>query len=306
MQDIKEIVMHTLDSNAFGVFQSEATDVNPEIFNNQLRDFVRANVVVWNKGEQFDFTQPGATYRVTVDEAPSVASALTETANVTIQAFTSRYVQFTPSEYGTAFQLSRKEAVRAFFDVMSRMTNKLGYAMSLQMDRLCITTSASSAGTTIFPNAVTAATAIASTDTLDLATVLRAIRYVRSGYYTPKYLFVNNAQYNQLLAISQLQKFNEGQPVGNVIGQGVVTRLFGLDVVLTDSIVTASSRATALVMGVTGSGEASFGVATKMPATIDTQYFALDRRWDVVGVQDIDVKVLHSAGICGVTTYAAV
>lgn len=289
--------MQTLDANAFTAGGQEGIDVNPQIWDRELQEAVTANLVVTPYARTYDFTQPGATYRVTIRDAPTVAAAVAETANVAVQAFTSRYIDFSPSEYGSAFQLPRKEAVRAFFDVMSQMVSDLGYAMAWQLDRLVITTATASAGTTFYTGGKTAATAVASTDTIVLTDISKMVRSIRANYYTPKVLFINSAQWKQLLDITQLQKFNESSPAGSVIGSGVVTRLFGMDVVITDSIIAASARATALAWGVPRSGGSAVGVAMKMKPTIDTQYFALDRRWDIVGVQDLDVKVQHSNAI---------
>ena len=303
---VQEIIMQTLDSNAFTAGSQEGIDVNPQIWDRQLQDAVKANLVVTPYARTYDFTAPGSIYRVTIRDAPTVAAAVAETANVTVQAFTSRYVDFTPSEYGTAFELPRKEMVRAFFDVMGQMTSDLGYAMAWQLDKLVVTTAAASAGTTLFTGGKTAATAVNSTDTLTLSDVNNAAMFLRANYFTPKVLFVNASQYKQLCDITQLQKFNEGSPAGNVIGNGVVNTLFGMQVVITDSIVTASNRATAQAWGIPRSGGNAVGVAMKMAPTIDTQYFAKDRRWDIVGVQDLDVKVLYSNAIAAITSGATI
>jgi len=303
---IQEIIMQTYDANAFLAQAQDGIDVNPQIWDRQLQESVKANLVVTPYTKQYDFTGVGGVYRVTIRDAPTASAAVAETASVTVQAFTSRYVDFEPSERGTSFELSRKEMHRAFFDVVAEMTADLGYAMAWDLDKLVISTAATNASTTLMVNNKAVATDIASTDTISVAEIAKMALQLQKNYYTPKVLFVNAAQLSQLVNITQLQKFNESNPAGTVISSGVVTRLMGFDIVLTNSILTASNRATAQAWGVPRSGISPVGVATKMAPTIDREYHAKERRWDIVGVQDVDVKVLHSNGIVALTSYASV
>lgn len=298
--------MQTFDANGFLAQGQEGIDVNPTLWDRQLQEAVTANLVVTPYTAKYDMTAPGTSLRVTVRDAPTASAAVAETDSVSVQAFTSRYVDFSPSERATAFQASRKEIGRAFFDVVSEMTSDLGYAMAWDLDKLVISTAATGASTTIMVNNKAVATDIASTDTISVNEVGKLALQLRKNYHVPKVLFLNTAQLYQLVTITQLQKFNESNPAGSVLANGVVTRLMGFDVVLTDSIATSASRATAQAWGVPRSGKSPVGVATKMAPTIDREYHALERRWDIVGVQDVDVKVLYPNGVVCLTSYASV
>ena len=116
--DKRQFLKRAIDNaNAFYTGQSEAQAVNPNIWDMRLREFEEANLVFTPQTEQFDFRGVGTDYKVTIDEAPSAATELTETVDVAISSFSTRNVTFDPTEYGAAYQLTRKEAVRAFFNV---------------------------------------------------------------------------------------------------------------------------------------------------------------------------------------------
>jgi len=294
------------DGNAFGSYQSAATVVNPNIWDMKLREYQVKNLVLTPQAEQFDFTGPGSDYKVTIDAAPSAAAALTETVDVPISAFSTRNTTFTPTEYGAAYQLSRKEAVRAFFDVADRMTKKLGYSLAQKKDALAYSTVLAGAGNSVITNSKAAASAIVSTDTLGYAAIIESCKLIEEDLYTPKKLFISYKQKADLLALSTINdvsKFGTREAVAN----GLVGELFGLSIFVSHSITTATTAGKrveyAVVLGESGTGEQAFGYAIKRPAIIEKEYHALGRYWDIVAHEEYDFQVLHPDAICKVCTY---
>jgi HK97 family phage major capsid protein len=301
--DKREFIKRAIDASAFESTDSEAVAVNPNIWDQRLREFEQANVIVAPMGEQIDFRGVGVDNKVTIDEAPSVAAALVETDNVSISAFTTRSVTFTPTEYGAAYQVTRKEMVRAFFDVMSRMTKKLGYAMALKKDTLAVTTLQSGAGNSVLVNDKAATTDLASTDTINYAAITKAARLIEDDLYRPTKLVVNPTQKQQVL---DLQSVNRADEFGtrDAVAKGLIGELFGLNMFVSHQIATASNVATALVLGESATGEQAFGIATKRDPIVETEYHALGRYWDIVGHEEYDIQVFHPNAVCTIATYA--
>lgn len=303
--DKYEFIKQAIDStNGFFSTQSEAVAINPGMYDMRLRDYVRQNVVIAPLAEQYNFRTPGATWTVTVDDTPSAASVLTETVDVPISAFSTRNVTFTPAEYGARYQLSYAEAARSFFDVAERMVNKLGYQMAIKKDGLAYTTLLAGAGTTALANGVSAATAIASTDTLALADISKAIAAMQSVYYSPFALVINHLQHKQLMDLQVIQQANTFGS-RTVFGSGQVGVLFGLQVIVSHSVTTASSRASALILGKTLSGESPFGLATKRDAMIERDKNIAGRYLEFVGTEEYQFQVIHPSGVYALTTYSA-
>lgn len=301
----QELIKRSLSTtNGFILSESsEAQAVNPNIWDRRLREYQEANLVFTPLCEQFDFRGDGVDYKVTIDEAPSAASELTETADMSIVAFSTRNQTFTPTEYGAAYQVTRKEAVRAFFNVADRMVKKIGYAMALKKDSLGISTAVSGAGNAVIANSVSATSSLASTDTLDYPEITKASRLIEDNNYMPKYLIINPTQKQQLL---DLQSVNHADEFGTraAVANGLLGTLFGLEIYVTTQIATTSNVATALLLGVTGTGERAVGYAVKRDPLMEREYHALGRYWDIVGHEEYDFKVLHTNAICTIATYA--
>ena len=305
--DKKEFIKRAIDAtNAFGTFQAQATTVNPKLWDYRLRDYEEKSLVLTPQAEQFDFTMAGSDYTVTIDKAPSAAALLTETVDSTISAFETRQITFTPAEYGAGYQLTRKEAVRAFFNVADRMTRKLGYSLAQKKDALAYTALLTATGNIVFSNSKAAATALASSDTLNYAALTKAINMVEEDLYTPKKLFISHKQKQDLL---NLQSINEADKFGSreAIARGLVGELFGLQIFASHSITVTTNASNnmqyAVVLGETGTGEQAFGYAIKRPAIIEKEYHARGRYWDIVAHEEYDFKVLHPDGIALIGTY---
>lgn len=306
----REYIQRAIDANAFiynAGFNAEAATINPTIWDRQLREYEEKALVITQFAEVFDFRGAGADYTVTIDERPTAAGALTETTDVAIKAFGTRQITFTPSEQGDAYQLTRAEAVRAFFNVAERMTKKLAYSMAERKDSLALTELYANAGNAIFANSKTAATNLASTDTLNLVDISRAIYENRKDLYRSEVLIINPALEHQLRTQTSLITLADASQFGTrqTIANGVVGEVLGLKVVVSDLITKSGNVTKALVLGTSRTGEKSFGYAIKRDPMIEQEYHALGRRWDIVGHEEYDFAVMHPDAICTLSVYEA-
>jgi hypothetical protein len=310
--DKKEFIKRTvqIESNAL-IYNSganaDAAEINPNIWDMRLREFEEKNLVVTPLAEQFDFRGAGVDFRVTIDDRPSAAAALTETTDVAVSAFTTRYVTFTPAEWGVSYQLSRNEAVRAFFNVAERMVRKLGYSLAEKKDSLAVTELQTYAGNTVIANSKAALTDLASTDNITLTDLSTSMYNVRKNFYKPKYLLINAYQEQKLRVSTGTITLSDAGQFGTreMIERGFVGRLFGLDVVVSDNIAVSSNVSKAIVLGVSQTGEGALGYAIKRDPIIEREYHARGRYWDIVAHEEYDFVLLHPNAVCLLATYAA-
>lgn len=296
--------MNAIGSNGFTTDDTTATYINPTYWNNQLLAFLEARLVVADKAKVYDdiLGQDGSSLKVTVDAAPTAASAVAESVDVTVDAFeTMAQVTFTPSEYAKAYQLSDKEARRGFINAMTNMTRKIAYAMALERDTLAVSLLQTSAGNTVVVNGV-ASSALASSDTLDYNTIVNGAVKVRQAKLIPKYLFVSPAGFGQLAKLSQ---FVQVQQAGTdeTLREGQIGRIYGMTVFETTQIAPSSNKTKALIVAVDQMGEPCFGIARKQLPTIRTQRWELGRYTDIVGVEEYDIQMLRTAGSCVLNHY---
>lgn len=310
MESKKEFIKRTvqLESDAFiyqGGAQAEAAAINPNIWDSRLRDYEEKSLIITNIAEQFDFRGAGVDFKVTVDDRPAAAGALVETTDVAVVAFTTRSVTFTPLEYGVSYQITRQEAVRAFFNVAERMVRKLGYALAEKKDKLAETELRTGATSTYLVNGKAATTDLASTDVLNLAAISEGAYAVRSYFYKPKWLVINAFQEHKLRTGGGTISLTDASQFGTreMMEKGFVGRIFGLDVVVSDNIEASSHITYALVVGVSKTGESALGYAIKRDPIIEREYHARGRYWDIVAHEEYSFELLHPDAVCKIGTY---
>jgi N4-gp56 family major capsid protein len=297
MANRQELVMNAIDSNGFQPSATAAGYINPTVWNTQLLQFLEANLVVARLAKVYNdlLGTPGSSLNVTINSTPLSASAVATSDDVTISAYATTQVTFTPSEYAFAYALHDTEARRAFYDVATDMARKIGYALALKRDSLAVALLQASAGNTVNVNAVVTSD-IASSDTLDFATVVNGATKIRAGYMIPRYIIVSPAAIGQLSKLSQFSYANQAGTTNTLYG-GMLGTLYGMEVYWTTQIAASSNKTKSLMLGVDQFGEPTFGIAMKSNPTIRTQRFELGRYTNVVGVEEYDLEVLRTAGI---------
>jgi N4-gp56 family major capsid protein len=301
--DTYEIIANAIGASGFVTTAASGSLVNPQYWNTQMMAHLEAKLVIASQAKVFDdiLGQDGASFKVTVDTAPTAAAAVAETADVAVSAFeTVTQVTFTPSEYAKAYQLADKEARRSFFSAMENMTKKIGYALALNRDNLAVTLLSATTNPSVIANNV-AFSALASSDTLDYADVVNACTTIRTAKMVPKAIFVSPGGLGQL---SKDTQFSYLQNSGIAVAQtGLIGRIYGLDVYWTTQIAPSTNKTKAIVLGVDQMGEAAFGIGRKALPTVRTQRFELGRYTDVVGVEEFDLQMLRTAGVCVLAHY---
>lgn len=303
MVDRRELVLNAIDSNGFQPNATAAGYINPTVWNTQLLQFLEANLVVCRLAKVYNdlLGSPGSTLNVTINSTPLAASAVDTSADVTVSAYAVTQVTFTPVEYAFAYALHDTEARRAFYDVATDMARKIGYALALKRDTLAVALLQASAGNTVNVNGVITSN-IASSDTLDFATVVNGATKIRQAYMLPKYLIVSPAAIGQLSKLSQFSYANQAGTTQTLYG-GMLGTLYGMEVYWTTQISASSNKTKSIMLGVDQFGEPVFGIAMKANPTIRTQRFELGRYTNVVGVEEYDIKCLRTSGICVIGHY---
>jgi N4-gp56 family major capsid protein len=299
-----EVIQNAIDANGFVTTAASGSLVNPTYWNHQLLAFLEARLAIADKAKVYDdiLGQDGASFKVTIDAAPTAAASVAETADVTVTAYeTVTQVTFTPTEYAKAYSLSDKEARRSFFSAMDNMTRKLAYALALNRDNAAVTLLTATTNPSVIVNSV-AFTALASSDTLDYNTIVNAVTTIRAAKMIPRYLFVSPAGLGQL---SKLSQFVQVQQAGSdqTLREGLIGRIYGLDVYWTTQIAPSSNKTKAIVLGVDQMGDPTFGIGRKALPTVRTQRFELGRYTNVVAVEEWDMEMLRTAGVCLVCHY---
>jgi hypothetical protein len=171
--DTRDFVQKAYDSDAFTTAQTSAGYINPKIWDKELLVHTKANFVLANLAKQYDMRGGLATLAITLGVEPTAAAAVAESASVAVDAYQKTQVIFNPSERGKAYQLTNKEKVRTFIDLMQDMIGQLGYSLAMVVDSDLVTLLTASAGNAVTVDSV-AYTALASSNTMDVDTVINA------------------------------------------------------------------------------------------------------------------------------------
>lgn len=303
--EFKEFVMNAIDTNGFQSTATAAGYINPEIWNREVLRYVEDTIIVAKYAKVYNdiLGAPGDTLNVTINSAPAAAAEVLESNDVTIAAYATTQVVFSPTEYAFAYALSDKEARRAFYDVASDMAQKIGYALALERDTVAIAALQAGNGNTVVANGVVASD-LTTTDLMDWDDIVNAMTEIRKDKLIPKVLIVSPGQLGQLM---KNQAFRDASQFGGretILG-GTLKMIGGLEVVYSTLITASSNKTEALLLGVDMGGEPAFGVAFKAMPTIRSQRFELGRYTNFVGVEEYEFKVLRANGICSIHTYEA-
>ena len=302
----KEFLIRSLESEAVTTAVGGSLNINPTIWERRLRDYQRQNLVFAELAELQDFRGPGAELKVTIDEAPDAANDLVETTDVSIEEFATRQVTHDPTEYGAAYQLTKKEARRSFFDIADRMVNKLGYATAIKKDKLAADVLYDAATETVYAGLADDRAAMVTAETaLDLKALLKARRAINKNLYVPRYFVGTWDQEADMLNITGIQSAADFGG-SEAIRRGVVGQVFGVVLIAADSADASAEDgkvSRGLMLGTTKTGEKCFGYGVKSDLAIETQYHARGRYWDIVADEEYDFVAYHPKAIVVVESF---
>lgn len=295
-----EMVSRALESNSFQSSATAAGYINPTLWVKQIGDFAKAKIVMEPLGKKrMDLMgQAGSSLNFQINSEIS-AAALTESTAITPSAISYTQVTYTPTEYGVAVALTRKERIRSINDIMMEKTRDMGYALAKLKDSKIIATVVAGASNSVVANGV-AVSAIATSDTLDTDDIANAVKELRVDDYDAKYLVIHPKCENSLLKLSD---FIDASVYGGreAVMNGEIGKYLGLKVLVTTQIPRNSTTSTAydnLVLD-----QDAFGIAYKMPITFNSDYKVLEREFVLAAVEEYDVKVEYGNKICKLTAY---
>lgn len=301
--DSKEVVANAIGGSGFTTDDTAAGRVNPEYWDQQLRDYTEDMLNVAEEAEVFDrlLDSDGDSINVQIDVEPAAASAVAETDDVSISELDYNQVTFTPSEYAKAYQVSDKEMRRAFFDVMDNVTKKIGYAFAINREDSAISTIESGANETLYADSgVSAKSDLASSDTMDYEFVTRAVRQLRENQFQAARLHVHPKQFQDLAQDPNFTRVNEAG-TQETLRSGQIGQIYGVEVFENNRLTVDTSVSpdvyTALMVGRTETGDRSFGIARKLQPEIRSERHELGRYTDIVGVEEWDMQTLRGDGL---------
>lgn len=302
-----ELIERALDSNAFDTSETAAGYVNPEFWDTQLFDHVRSNLIALPLG--LDVTsrfnaRGGDTFNHTILSEPATASSVAETASVSIVSFAPTQVQLTPTEYGVAYQITDKEMRRAFFDVMSQMTQDIGYGLAKEADRLAMKEITDNAGNSVVANGV-AESALASSDTLDYDSIVDAmVENAKDKFMSHSALLVHPTQAGALAKDAAFQRADSFGADRSANRNGFIGTALGVPVFITTQVQDDGSNAQYALL-ISAPDAFAYILKTPLGGAVRRDYVALERRNDIVGVLDFDVATARANAICTIATYTA-
>jgi len=304
----KQAITEALDANAFDTQEAAADLVNPELWDRRLRAYTEDATPLQEEAEIEDglLDQAGDTYNVQIDVEPSPASQTDESDAASIQALDYNQVTYNPTEYTVGFQVSDKEARRAFFDVMDNVSKKIGYAFITNREDNAISTAESGASHTVYPGTAAADSDLASGDTMDYETVVDAVRVLKEDNFEANKIFVTPKQFADLSKDQQFS-FVDHAGTDETLRTGRVGRIYGCEVFESNRLTVDTSNTpdihVAIMTGRTNmTGERSFGICRKHLPEVRTEYHALDRKTDIVGAEEWDMQVLREDGLATIRT----
>jgi N4-gp56 family major capsid protein len=288
----EQLVLRAIDSAVFDSGETAAGYLNPQIWSRAIEDFAKANLVVAPLGVQNTelLDKPG--YILNIAKGAAItAAALTETDSITIAKPTWTQATVTPTEYGGAFQITRKEMDRAFANLIEEKAADAGYALALVKDQTIYAALVTGKGDTTYVNAKTVATDVASTDLFDTDSIANAISTMKGRNFMPKYLLIHPHCEGALMKSSQ---FVNAATYGGreAVFNGEIGKYLGVKIMSTSVATTTASTVTiynSLLLG-----PRAFVVAQKRRPTIDSKYEPVDRAFTVAYVEDWGYAVLNA------------
>lgn len=293
-------VAKALETNSFQTSAASAAYINPELWVRKIEEFMKAKLVVAPLAKVYNelLGAPGDKLNIQFD-AELTATTLTESTAITPGAITYTQVSFEPYEVGLAVSLTRKQRIRSINDIMEEKTRSMGYALAKKKDALAVAALVASASNSVVANNV-AVSAIASSDTMDTDDIANGVKELRVDEHEAKYLVIHPKQENSLMKLSD---FIDASVYGGreVVLNGEIGRYLGIRVLVTTQIprnATTSTAYDAILMD-----DNVFGIAYKMGVRFDSDYKVLEREFVLAAVEEYDIEVLRTAGVCKITSY---
>lgn len=290
------------ESTTFQATDTAAGYIIPEVWSRRIEEFEKAALVMAQAGVMNTelLSAPGDVVNIAKD-TELTAAALTESVKATVAAISYEQVTVTPSEYGVAVSITRKNMERAFNNVMEDQSRIMGYALAKQKDTV-IAGVLQAASTQLVADNV-AESALASSNTFDTDLIADGISTLRGKDVPARYLVLNPACENSLIKDSN---FIDASVYGGreVVLNGEIGRYLGVQVFTTTIVPANAAESNAYDNFLLG--PRSFVIAEKMTPKFDSKYEPLDRAWTLVAVEDYGVSLLNDDQVVILTAYKGI
>ena len=300
-----------------GTVVADQTAIIPQILGSQLEPNLRKRAVLQQSlVENTDLLgAPGSNVFIPRLADGGTVAALTEGTDVAIVALDqSDSVEFTPSEVGLAFGITRKALDRIKFDGIAVIVSQLAYAMSLYLEgRIANLYSGSVPGhsgevvSQVYPNGHTSATVVAG-DFLDGKTLDEALTQLLEtdnipfddGFFQA---YVTPRQYMHLIQDDKIRDdIHFSQP--QIVLRGEMGIWHNCRIIQSTNLKAATEHTSVAVHKALVVAPRWAAVAWKRrpEIVIDPMIYDFGRRRQFAILADLDLQLLHADRVRGITT----
>lgn len=293
------------DANIFKRGSGSDAYVVPEIWRDSIEQVARENNVMLGLTGSIiveDRSGSGAGDKMNIPKNSALsAAAVTDGDSIGISSISFTEVEVTATIKGVAVQLTLKQLRDQLSSAEPDIVQNLGLALAEKEEADIITELNTTGSTGIYPGSTTSGT-ITSTDTLDVATVNKAMVAMRSAKRKPMYMVIHPKQEGDLRV---LQQFTDASYYGSneVVANGEIGRFYGLKVFSTTAITTATENSTTVYKSLLlGPRAAVFYVRNRPTFEMDRNLIqdlsVVMQAWEDYGVQNLNdesIRVVTSA-----------
>lgn len=277
---------------------TELAELIPEVWASEIERDAQANRVMRNLDQVIKNTDlldsPGDIVHIPKLHDLTPAAALTETVAVVPQAMSDDVVDFTPTEWGTGVELTRKMLRRAYVPVMEDAVEVLGIALAQGEDVEIITQAIAGVSIEVFPvSTYTTVDDILVGDVMTPDIMVDARTQLRLNDAPGPYAWViHPAQEGALLKDDQ---FVDASKYGNnqIVLNGEIGTYLGMRIFVSTNIPSAVNVGTITYYKSLILGQRSLGLALKANPDMQEKYEPTDRTHTLVSVMEFDTGALN-------------
>lgn len=277
---------------------TELAELIPEVWAAEIEKDAQANRVMRNLEQVIKNTDlldsPGDIVHIPKLHDLTAAAALTETVAIVPQAMSDDVVNFTPTEWGTGVELTRKMLRRSYIDVMEGASELLGIALAQGEDVEIITQAIADVSIEVFPvSTYTTVNDILVGDILTPDIMVDARTQLRLANAAAPYAWViNPAQEGSLLKDDQFvdaSKYGSNQIVMN----GEIGTFLGMRVFVSTNIPSAVNTGTITYYKSLILGQRALAIALKANPDMQEEYKPADRTHVIISVMEFETGALN-------------
>lgn len=296
-----------LESENFNTGSSDADKINPKIWDEELQAFQESELSFVARFREYTtlLGTAGSSHVVNLDETPDAAELLVEGDPTPVSELFFDDVEFTPDEYGKAYQVSRKELRRTFVDVMPNIVQKIAYSLVLNQEQVAIEKAIDDAAHEVFPDGVSDETEL-SDEPLTPELIARARRLLRESKFSAEAVDVTPKQFEDLILSDNLVNVNMAGS-DDALRNYATGRLFAMEIAENDELPQEYNGTEGVQVAIcSGStkpgGDYAMGISWKLQPEVRMAEYVRDRFAEVAGEEEWDIQTMHPGGLAVIVT----